>query len=231
MSAWVESKPAGNADDEALNLRAGEPLHQAMHLNVVGFVAMRVPFPRVVRDVGKAFQRAKKRRGFRRLKLKRNAADFAQAFFVVASSVMETGQAHSLLNQTFQVNVRRDDLLLSGEARGFGQFFAVLVNQRVAVPGQIGGGLARPGGGVEIGGDAFARLRGAQIAAILGLADGDVAGGQVEQNRRAGKRGVSAGRNGRPDILADFGVQQEAGDVLGFKDNVIAEGDAPAQQR
>ena len=73
---------AGDADDDALNLCAGEPLHQAMHLNVVCFVAPLVPLAGVIGNVGKAFQGTEEGNlAFRCLKFKRDAADFAQALF------------------------------------------------------------------------------------------------------------------------------------------------------
>ena len=45
----------------------------------------------------------------------------------------------------------------SAKRSDFGQQVAVLVDQRVAVPGQVGGRFARPGGGVEVRRDALAR--------------------------------------------------------------------------
>jgi hypothetical protein len=69
---------------------------------------------------------------------------------VVAHRVVERGHAHAVLGQPLQVQVREDDLLLVAEARALGQELVVLVDERVAVPRQVRGGLALPRGGVQI---------------------------------------------------------------------------------
>jgi hypothetical protein len=71
---------------------------------------------------------------------------------------------------------------------GLGEQLAQLVDRALAVPGEVGGALARPGGGEDIGGDAAARLAGAEQFALVGLADGDVGGREVGEDQRAGQR-------------------------------------------
>jgi len=52
-----------------------------------------------------------------------------------------------------EVDVGDDQLLLLGEPLRLGQQVAVLVDQRLPVPGEIGRRLAHTGGGVQIAGD------------------------------------------------------------------------------
>ena len=54
MSACVESRPPGDANDNLLNARCSETLHQAMHLNVVCLVSLFVAAHSIARNEGKA---------------------------------------------------------------------------------------------------------------------------------------------------------------------------------
>ena len=81
-----------------------------------------------------------------------------------------------------------------GEALRFGQTVVVLVEKRVAVPGQIGGRFSRPGGGIEIGGNSFALLGSTEGPSVVVLAHDDIAGREVGQHRCSGERSESAGR-------------------------------------
>ena len=101
----------------------------------------------------------------------------------------------------------------SGKRARLGEPLAVLVDQRVAVPGEVGGGLAGAGARVHAGRDALRRLRGAQQPPVVGLADRDVAGGEVREHRGAGERGERARRQRHPEVLADLEVQHEAREV------------------
>ena len=64
---------------------------------------------------------------------------------------------------------------------------------------------------IEIGGQAAGGLRLAEKPPRLGLADRDVAGGEVGEHRGAGERRLGAGRDRHPEVLADLGVHDEAG--------------------
>ena len=110
-----------------------------------------------------------------------------------------------------------------GEALGLGEQHAVLPDHRLAVPGQVGGRLALPRGGVDVGGQAPRRRRAGQQAAVLGAADRDRAAGQVGQHRRARQRRLRAGRNRHEHVLADLDVQHEAGQVGRGEQQVGAE--------
>ena len=114
------------------------------------------------------------------------------------------------------------------EAVGLGQQQPVLVDHRLAVPGQVGGGLARAGRGVEVGGQAARGRRAAQQVPVLGAADGDRAAGQVGQHRRPGQRRLRARRDRHPHVLADLHVQHEAGQVGRGEQQVGAERDLDA---
>ena len=57
----------------------------------------------------------------------------------------------------------------------------------------------------------FADCDAHEQAAVIRLADGDVAGGEVGEHRRAGERGERARRQRHPEVLADLEVQHEAG--------------------
>ena len=109
------------------------------------------------------------------------------------------------------------------ETLGLGQRRAVLEDRGLAVPGEIGGGLAGTRRGVQIGRHAARRLRGAQQPPRLRLADRDVAGRQVGEHGRAGQRGLRTGRHRDPDVLADLGMHDQARHVLGREQQVGAE--------
>jgi hypothetical protein len=153
------------------------------------------------------------------------------ALLAVDDRVVERVRAHPVLHEAVEVDVRGDHLRVAGEALRLGQQLAVLADDRVAVPGEVGGGLARAGGGVEVAGDALAGLRLAEFAAVLGLADGDVAGREVGEEGGAGQRAVGAGRDGRPDVLADLDVQLEPVEVRGTEHQVVAEGNLFPKKR
>ena len=72
------------------------------------------------------------------------------------------------------------------EALGGSEQLAVLVDEGLAVPGQVRGGFALPGGGVDIGGQAPGRRRSGQQLAVLGPPHGDGRAGDVDQDRRPG---------------------------------------------
>ena len=117
-----------------------------------------------------------------------------------------------------------------GEALALPQQVAALVDHRLAVPRQVGGRLALAGGGEDVRRDAARARRAHQQAAVLGAGDGDRAARQVEQHRRAGQRGLGARRHRHPHVLADLGVQPQAGHVGGLEDQVGPERHLRAEQ-
>ena len=136
---------------------------------------------------------------------------------------VEAAHLHALVAQQVEVDIGHGELAGRRETLGLGQRRTVLEDRGLAVPGEIGGGFARTGRGVQIGRHAARRLRGAQQPPRLRLADRDVAGGQVGEHRRAGQCGLRAGRHRDPDVLADLGVHDQARHVLGREQQVGAE--------
>ena len=160
ISAWVESRPPETPMTILLDAGAGQPLHQAVDLDVVRLVAALVALGRVVGHVGEALHvRASAGPspcGHLELERRRGASPAAAPGSRRRCRWKLVRRIRSCA-QPLQVDVGGDDLLVGGEPLGLGQQFVVLVDQRVAVPGQVGRRFARPGGGVEIRGDAACR--------------------------------------------------------------------------
>ena len=158
-----------------------------------------------------------------------------RAIAVVAAVVVEGAHPQCARRAAVRCRRRRPTAPLAlGEALGFGEQHAVLVDHRLAVPGQVGGRLALARGGVHVGGQAARRRRAGQQLAVVGAADGDRAAGQVGQHRRAGQRGLGARRHRHPHVLADLDVQHEARQVGGGEQQVRTErhvGAADADRR
>ena len=151
-----------------------------MHLDIIGLEAALVALPGVVRHVGEPGHAPLQRHLSRRHgELEPHAPQRAHALRDIANRVLEAGQPHAVLGQPFEVQIGEDHLFAFGEALGLRQQLVVLVNQRLAVPSQVGSGFPGTGRGIQVGGHAFAGLRGAEVMAVFRLADGDVAGGQV----------------------------------------------------
>ena len=72
----------------------------------------------------------------------------------------------------------------------------------------------RPGARIRIGGDAPARLPHDQLGPVLALANGFIAGRQVEQDRRAGPRLHRTGGKRHPEVLADLDPHHDGNTLL-----------------
>ena len=140
-----------------------------------------------------------------------------------APVVVERPHTAPLLQQQVEVDVGHRVAVAVLEALGLGQQHAVLVDRGLAVPRQVGRRLALPGGGVDVGGQAARGRRAAQQLAVLRPADGDRAAGEVQEDGRARQRRLGARRDRDPHVLADLGVDDEAGDVVGGEQQVGAE--------
>ena len=125
-------------------------------------------------------------------------------------AVPEAASAQALADQALQIHVHADELVVPGEARGLGQHAAVLADEGVVVEGQIGAALAGARGHVDVG--ALAAVAGGpgQQAAQLGLAHGEVAGGQVADHRGPGAHLQGAGGHLHPVVLADLHAHRQA---------------------
>jgi hypothetical protein len=98
---------------------------------------------------------------------------------------------------------------LAREARRLGQAFAVLVDERVAIPCQIGRRFTRTGCSVQVSGDAFGGLRAAKQPAIFRFANDGVNGRQVCQDSRSRHGCEGAWWKRHPDVFANLDVQSE----------------------
>ena len=146
-----------------------------------------------------------------------------RALEVHAPVVVEGAHAGALLAQQVEVDVGHRAPVAVGEALGLRQQHAVLEDRGLPVPREVGRGLALPGRRVDVRRQAARGRRPAQQLAVLRPPDGDRAPRQVEQHRRAGERRLGARRDRDPDVLADLGVDDEPGHVLGREQQVRAE--------
>ena len=142
---------------------------------------------------------------------------------MVSAVVVEGAHSHALRTQQFGVDVGDAAPFPLGEALGFGQQDAVLVDHRLAVPSQVRRGLALACGREDVGGQAARRRRAGQQLAVVGAADRDGAAGEVGEHRRSGQRGLGAGRDRHPHVLADLNVQHEVRQVARGEQQVGAE--------
>ncbi len=173
-------QPSRDPDHRPFHAGGLKPLGQALDLDVVGLVAVLAQPRGIGRHVGEALDRPLQRHRLgRSVQGEVHDAEARDAVGFLPRAVAEAVQPHALLADAAEVHVGEHHLV-AGEAPGLGQGFAQLEHARLAVPGEVGGGFARAGGGVEIGGHRRARLAGAEQPAGLGLADGDVAGGEVQ---------------------------------------------------
>ena len=223
-------EPARDTDHDLLDAGRAQTLDQARDLDVERLGAALVPLVAVRRYVGKARDLPLQRhRGGRTLHRDADSPEPPDSR-LPARRVPERRHAKPLLRQPLQVEVGREDLGLLAEALRLGQPFAVLVDQAVAVPGQVRGRLAGACPGVDVGGHRPSRLRRAQQPPVVRLADRHVARRQVEQHRRPGQRAVRARRQRRPQVLADLHVEAEPGDGAHVEQEVFAEGNVLAAQ-
>ena len=208
-------EPARDANDDLLDPRRLQPLAQAIGLDVVGLVAKLREARVVIRHEGEArhgphqaeIGLALRRQGEGNLPEGTRRA-------VQVGRVAEGLRPEPLLLQPLEVEIGQDRRRVARETRGFGEQHAILVDHRLAVPGEVGAGLARPGRRVEIGRDAARRMHLAKRVAIGRLADGDVARREVQQHRRPGQRRGGGRRHGRPSVLTDLDADDEVGQVL-----------------
>ncbi len=72
------------------------------------------------------------------------------------------------------------------------------------VPSEVCSGFSCPRRGVKVSGKAAGRLVGDKVVAVFVLGNGDVRGGEIQDDRCAGQRGIAGWRNRYPQILADL---------------------------
>ena len=183
----------------------GLPLDEGGHLDVVGLVAVLGESGRVVGHEGEAVHAAAQadvrarggqvggadpdapegRRIGEGVGRGRGAGDRgAQCAGVVGEGPL----AQALGAQALDVDVDDGGARTVGEALGGAEQLAVLVDEGLAVPGQVRGGLALPGGGIDVGGQPPGRGGAGQQLTVLGPPHRDGRAGEVDQDRRPGQR-------------------------------------------
>ena len=146
----------------------------------------------------------------------------------IAHCLGEAAIAHALVIHTLEVEIGHRHLRGEVKALRLGQHGAILGDQPMPAVDDVGRGLARPGAGIDVRGQAARRLLAHQVAAIFGLAQQFVAGRRVDEQRRAGQGQPPARWFHRPQVLADFDAQHAISHVAGRKEQVGAEGNLDA---
>jgi len=100
----------------------------------------------------------------------------------------------------------------------------------VAAVDDVGAGFAGPGGGVDVGGEAAGGLAFDELAAVGGLGQELIAGGEVAEQGGAGEGECAARGLHRPEVLAELDPDHAIGEVVGAEEEVGAEGDLLAEQ-
>ncbi len=199
-----------DADHDLLDVRRPQAGLEPADLDVVDLLAALGAARGVGRHVREALVRPLQHDRLRwKVEVEGDPSHLAQALAVVVDRVTVAAGARAVGDDPVEVDVAGDQLLVVGEPLGLGEQVAVLVDHRLSVPGKVGGRFSEPGSGEDVGRHRAPRLRGTEQLAVVGLADRDVARGQVRQHRRARHRAVAAWRNWRPDVLADLDVDDE----------------------
>ena len=233
---------AADADDDLGVADGPQALDEGGHLDVVGLVAVLGESGRVVGHEGEAVHAAAqadvRARGGqvggadpdapegRRIGEGGGRGRGAGNRGAQGAGVVGEGPlAQALGAQALDVDVDDGGARPVGEALGGAEQLAVLVDEGLTVPGQVRGGLALPGGGVDVGGQPPSRGGAGQQLTVLGPPHRDGRAGEVDQDRRPGQRRERRRRDGHPHVLADLDVEGQAGNVLDLEQEVRPEGD------
>ena len=169
MSAWVESRPPRDADDDLGLADGAQPLLEPGDLDVVRLVAVEREAVLVVGDEGEAVDLAEQPEvAGRRVELELDGAEAVGAVRERAPVVIERALPLPLLAEQVEVDVGHRRAGPLGEALALREQVAVLVDHRHAVPRQVGRALPLAGGGIEVGGDAARRGAAGEQVAVLG---------------------------------------------------------------
>ncbi len=223
---------AGDADHHLRDAGGRQTLHQRLHLDLVDLVAAFVAPPAIGRHIGEALDAALQRQIAVLVdpQHETDGAELRHLAGMAAHRIAERRHVHALAREPLQIDVGEDHVRIVGEALRFGQQFAVLVDQRLAIPGEVGGRFALAGRAVQIGGQATGRLLRHQLMAVAGLADHDIGRRQIDQHRCPRQRGERRRRDRHPDVLADLDMEAQQRDVLDLEQQAGAERHALAQQ-
>src|SRR3989442_622759 len=109
-----------------------------MHLNIVGFVAAVVALAGIARHVREPGNSSLQwDLLLRHAKFEGDPAESLPALTAIGGRIIKAGHAHAILEQSFQVDVRSDLLLVFCEPLGFRQKLTISKNQRTPTPGKI----------------------------------------------------------------------------------------------
>ena len=136
---------AGDADHDALEAGRADARREALHLDVEDFGASLVARRGIRGHVREALVAPLRAASCRAAATRRkcNPPKAPHAIVLELSGLAERVLAHPLLRQPFEIDFRADHLRLILEALGLGDDVAVLGDQRVPVPREVGGRFAR----------------------------------------------------------------------------------------
>ena len=156
-------------------------------MDVVDLAAALVPAWRIHRHVRKpADAPPESDLSIRDLEVERDVPHGGDAIAMQGGAVIEARHPHTILAQTLQIEIGAGVLRVIGKALGLGEHLAVLVDQTLSIPGEIGCRLPEAGSGIDIGRDALGRLAAAKQPPVFGLPNCHVAGRLVHEHCGAG---------------------------------------------
>ena len=206
-----------DADDDLGSSDRLEATTQAVDLDVVGLVAVLGELVWLVRDEGEPVDGPLETD----VVMGRVEGEGVGAPFLVVGTSVGLGQGvvvegplpHPLLTQQVEVDVSQAVPGLGGEPVGLGQQGAVLVDHRLAVPGQVGARLPGAGGRVDVGLKVARGRHLAQFVSLAGLSDGDRGTREVDLDDSACESGLGGRGHRNPQVLADFHMEGEVRQV------------------
>ena len=134
----------------------------------------------------------------------------------------KSGDALALIGQALDVHFGGHQ---TGLEPALCQQSAVFGDHIVADEHQVGGGFPFAGVGVHVSADEAAALVGDHVPAELVLADGLVAGGQVQDDRSASGGQAAAGGHGHPQVFADLHADAQLRQLPAAEELIGAHGD------
>ena len=126
----------------------------------------------------------------------------------------------TLGEQALGIYLADDHLLFKTETLAAGKQGAVLVDEGIACKHHVLSGFAKAAGAIDVAGDAAGTLLTDEGEQVLVLADEFVGSTQVEDDFCPFQCQFAAGRNGCPEVFADFDA--EAG-LLGVEEQIAPE--------
>ena len=205
-------QPAGDADDGGLCMRVGDAFGQPVGLHGEDELA--------ALGAGGAVGRDERRRRDvpRQLHLPQRQVEHDR--LVAFALGLERRAAAALADHAAEVELRAG--VAGAEGPGFRQQRAVFIDEVVRGKDHVGRGFAVSGVGVEIRAQQPRRLLPHERAAVVGLADGLVAGREVRDHGCARERVVRARRQRGPQVLAHLGRETKLRHLRAAKQQLCA---------